>query len=272
MRPDRGAGRRRDPTHRAVRRIADGVAGPGPTLHHHHPRRLPDPDDRDAPRQRVALRDMAEPQGAVGAYPDAALDPAAQDGPDPLLGPWHAAEHPARRPRRCCNRRPPPTRLRLRRTMAARSAVELFTYLISFSPSALHSVMPRLDLGISWRKLRSRLHSVLRARESWSDYVLRRWPGELMPGAAKSTTCHDGMGKRGSPSFPSALKRYGRCWITPGDLIKKLTEGSGEYAMTVIARTEENSVKINMRVARHQPDLIDRAAQATGKTRTEFML
>jgi len=42
--------------------------------------------------------------------------------------------------------------------------------------------------------------------------------------------------------------------------------------MTVIGRTEENSVKINMRVARHQRDLIDRAAQATGKTRTEFML
>jgi len=42
--------------------------------------------------------------------------------------------------------------------------------------------------------------------------------------------------------------------------------------MTAIGRTEENSVKINMRVARHQCDLIDRAAQATGKTRTEFMV
>jgi uncharacterized protein (DUF1778 family) len=36
--------------------------------------------------------------------------------------------------------------------------------------------------------------------------------------------------------------------------------------------TDENSVKINMRVARSQRDLIDRAAQVTGKTRTEFML
>jgi uncharacterized protein (DUF1778 family) len=35
---------------------------------------------------------------------------------------------------------------------------------------------------------------------------------------------------------------------------------------------DENSVKINMRVARRQRDLIDRAAQVTGKTRTEFML
>ena len=42
--------------------------------------------------------------------------------------------------------------------------------------------------------------------------------------------------------------------------------------MTAVNRTDENSVKINMRVARHQRDLIDRAAQATGKTRTEFML
>jgi uncharacterized protein (DUF1778 family) len=37
-------------------------------------------------------------------------------------------------------------------------------------------------------------------------------------------------------------------------------------------RTDENSVKINIRAARHQRDLIDRAAQVTGKTRTEFML
>ena len=43
-------------------------------------------------------------------------------------------------------------------------------------------------------------------------------------------------------------------------------------AMTAIGRTEENSVKINMRVASQQRDLIDRAARVTGKTRTEFML
>jgi uncharacterized protein (DUF1778 family) len=42
--------------------------------------------------------------------------------------------------------------------------------------------------------------------------------------------------------------------------------------MTAVDRTEENSVKINMRVSRHHRDLIDRGAQATGKTRTEFML
>jgi uncharacterized protein (DUF1778 family) len=47
---------------------------------------------------------------------------------------------------------------------------------------------------------------------------------------------------------------------------------SGENAITAIGRTEENSVKINMRVASQQRDLIDRAARATGKTRTEFML
>jgi uncharacterized protein (DUF1778 family) len=39
-----------------------------------------------------------------------------------------------------------------------------------------------------------------------------------------------------------------------------------------ISRTEEDSVKINMRVASQQRDLIDRAARVTGKTRTEFML
>jgi uncharacterized protein (DUF1778 family) len=42
--------------------------------------------------------------------------------------------------------------------------------------------------------------------------------------------------------------------------------------MTAIGRTEEKSVNINMRVAGQQRDLIDRAARATGKTRTEFML
>jgi uncharacterized protein (DUF1778 family) len=42
--------------------------------------------------------------------------------------------------------------------------------------------------------------------------------------------------------------------------------------MIAVDRMDENSVKINIRVARHQRDLIDRAAQATGKTRTEFML
>jgi uncharacterized protein (DUF1778 family) len=42
--------------------------------------------------------------------------------------------------------------------------------------------------------------------------------------------------------------------------------------MIDVDRADENSVKINIRAARHQRDLIDRAAQVTGKTRTEFML
>jgi uncharacterized protein (DUF1778 family) len=47
---------------------------------------------------------------------------------------------------------------------------------------------------------------------------------------------------------------------------------SGDDAMTAVNRTEENSVNINMRVDRRHRDLIDRAAQISGKTRTEFML
>jgi uncharacterized protein (DUF1778 family) len=42
--------------------------------------------------------------------------------------------------------------------------------------------------------------------------------------------------------------------------------------MTATGRTEGDSVKIKLRVASQQRDLIDRAAQVTGKTRTEFML
>lgn len=42
--------------------------------------------------------------------------------------------------------------------------------------------------------------------------------------------------------------------------------------MSATGRTEDDSVKINMRVASQQRDLIDRAARVTGKTRTEFML
>jgi uncharacterized protein (DUF1778 family) len=42
--------------------------------------------------------------------------------------------------------------------------------------------------------------------------------------------------------------------------------------MTGVNRADENSVNINMRVDRRHRDLIDRAAQISGKTRTEFML
>jgi uncharacterized protein (DUF1778 family) len=42
--------------------------------------------------------------------------------------------------------------------------------------------------------------------------------------------------------------------------------------MTGTGRTEGDSVKIKLRVASQQRDLIDRAARAMGKTRTEFML
>jgi len=52
----------------------------------------------------------------------------------------------------------------------------------------------------------------------------------------------------------------------------KKAKASGEVAMTSVNQVEENSVKINMRVDRRQRDLIDRAAQISGKTRTEFML
>jgi uncharacterized protein (DUF1778 family) len=42
--------------------------------------------------------------------------------------------------------------------------------------------------------------------------------------------------------------------------------------MTATGRTEGDSVKIKLRVASQQRDLIDRAARVTGNTRTEFML
>jgi uncharacterized protein (DUF1778 family) len=42
--------------------------------------------------------------------------------------------------------------------------------------------------------------------------------------------------------------------------------------MTATGRTEGDCVKIKLRVASQQRDLIDRAARVTGKTRTEFML
>lgn len=42
--------------------------------------------------------------------------------------------------------------------------------------------------------------------------------------------------------------------------------------MVAAVETDEKSVTINIRAARRQRDLIDRAAQATRKTRTEFML
>jgi uncharacterized protein (DUF1778 family) len=42
--------------------------------------------------------------------------------------------------------------------------------------------------------------------------------------------------------------------------------------MTATGRTEGDSVKIKLRVASQQRDLIDRAARIMGKTRTEFML
>ena len=42
--------------------------------------------------------------------------------------------------------------------------------------------------------------------------------------------------------------------------------------MTATGRTEEDSVKISIRVASQQRDLIDRAARVMGKTRTDFML
>jgi uncharacterized protein (DUF1778 family) len=42
--------------------------------------------------------------------------------------------------------------------------------------------------------------------------------------------------------------------------------------MTATGRTEGDSVKISIRVASQQRDLIDRAARVTVKTRTEFML
>jgi uncharacterized protein (DUF1778 family) len=42
--------------------------------------------------------------------------------------------------------------------------------------------------------------------------------------------------------------------------------------MTATGRPEGDSVKINIRAASQQRDLVDRAARVTGKTRTEFML
>ena len=42
--------------------------------------------------------------------------------------------------------------------------------------------------------------------------------------------------------------------------------------MTATGRTEGDSVKIKLRVASQQRDLIDRAVRVTGKTLTEFML
>ncbi len=42
--------------------------------------------------------------------------------------------------------------------------------------------------------------------------------------------------------------------------------------MTATGRTEGDSVKIKLRIASQQRDLIDRAARVMGKTRTEFML
>jgi len=42
--------------------------------------------------------------------------------------------------------------------------------------------------------------------------------------------------------------------------------------MARAAETENRSVTINIRAPRQQRDLIDRAAESIGKTRTEFML
>jgi uncharacterized protein (DUF1778 family) len=42
--------------------------------------------------------------------------------------------------------------------------------------------------------------------------------------------------------------------------------------MLAVSELDEKSVNINIRASRRQREMIDRAAQLTGKTRTEFML